>query len=107
MFNCLIKKKMKKVIISALSLCMLVSVSSFASSSEDFLTKEKQQVQQDKVKIKKHELPEAARKTLDEPAYKGWSFEQAYKLPNGEYEVELKKDGAMQTISFDQDGKVK
>jgi len=44
---------------------------------------------------------------LKESYYKDWSFEQAYKLANGEYEVELKKDGAIQTISFDKDGKVK
>ena len=97
---------MKKVIISALSLCMLVSVSSFASTSGKFVSRTSHEVQE-KTKIKKHELPENARKTLDEPYYKGWSFEQAYKLPNGEYEVELKKDGSIQTISFDKDGKVK
>jgi hypothetical protein len=63
--------------------------------------------QNDKLKIKKEELPEAAKKTLEGDAFKGWSVVNVYKVKNGqEYEVELKKENASQVIKFDKDGKV-
>ncbi len=61
----------------------------------------------EKVKIKKEELPEEARKTLDGDAFKGWAVANAYKMKNGEFEVELKKGITSQTVKFDKDGKVK
>jgi len=63
--------------------------------------------QDDKVKIKKEELPEAARQTLDGDAFKGWTMVNTYRLKNGEYEVELKKGDTTQTLKFDKSGKVK
>lgn len=62
---------------------------------------------EEKVKIKKEELPEAARKTLEGDAFKGWEITNAYKLKNGEYEVEIKKADSVQTLKFDKDGKAK
>jgi len=60
------------------------------------------------VKIQKEGLPEAARKTLDGDAYKGWTIANVYKVKNGEeYEVELKKDNTSQTVKFNKDGKIK
>ena len=64
-------------------------------------------LQDDKVKIKKEELPEAAQKALDGDAFKGWAVAAAYKTKNGEYEVELKKGDTTQTVKFDKDGRVK
>jgi len=63
--------------------------------------------QDDKVKIKKEELPEAARQTLDGDAFKGWTMVNSYRLKNGDYEVELKKGDTTQTLKFDKGGKVK
>jgi hypothetical protein len=59
------------------------------------------------MKIKKEELPEAVRKTLEGDAFKGWTVGNSYKTKGGEYEVELKKGTSTQTIKFDKDGKVK
>jgi hypothetical protein len=44
---------------------------------------------------------------LEGDAFKGWIVENAYKLGNGEHEVELKKGDTKQTIKFDKEGKVK
>lgn len=59
------------------------------------------------MKIKKEELPETARKTLEGDAFKGWSIVTVYKTKDGEYEVNLKKNDTAQTIKFDKEGKVK
>lgn len=64
-------------------------------------------LQEDKVKIKMEELPQAARKTLSGDAYKGWTVGDVFKTKAGEYEVELKKDDAIQLLKFDKAGKVK
>src|SRR5690349_12450288 len=63
--------------------------------------------QDDKVKIKKEELPEAAIKTLDGDVYKSWTIVNVFKLKNGEYEVELKKGDISQSLKFDKEGKIK
>lgn len=63
--------------------------------------------QEEKSKIKKEELPEAARKSLDGDAYKGWTVANIYKLKDGQYEVELKKDNTAKVVKFDKDGKAK
>ena len=65
------------------------------------------QQKEDKLKIKKEELPEAIRKTLEGDAFKGWAIANAFKMNNGEYEVELKKGTNAQSVKFDKDGKVK
>lgn len=61
----------------------------------------------ERTKIKKEELPESARKTLDGDAFKGWTMAAAYKTTEGEYEVDMKKGDSVQTIKFDKDGKLK
>jgi hypothetical protein len=64
-------------------------------------------LQEDKVKIKMEELPQAARKTLSGDAYKGWTVGEVFRTKAGDYEVELKKDDAIQVLKFDRAGKVK
>ena len=61
----------------------------------------------DRVKIKREELPEATRKTLEGDAFKGWAIANSFKTKTGEFEVELKKGENTQTIKFDKDGKLK
>ena len=64
-------------------------------------------MQDDKVKIKKENLPEPVKKTLQGDGYKEWIILRAYKLSNGEFEVALRKGNAFQTIQVDKDGVVK
>ncbi|GHN02214.1 hypothetical protein WSM22_37030 [Cytophagales bacterium WSM2-2] len=101
---------MKSVLISVVSLVMLASVSGYTQRMMDdreiaLATPSKKQ--DEKTKIKKEDLPEAAQKVLEGDAFKGWTIENAYKLSNGEFEVELKKGTTSQTVKFDKDGKVK
>jgi len=102
---------MKRVMISVLSLVVLAGSSAFAQriiDDQEFAQASlRKAVQDDKVKIKREDLPEAARNTLDGDAFKGWTIENVYKLNNGEFEVELKKGVSSQTVKFDKDGKVK
>jgi len=64
-------------------------------------------LQDEKTKIKKEELPEAVRKKINGDAFKGWITVTAYKLTNGEFEVELKKSDLTQVLKFDKDGNTK
>jgi len=98
---------MKKVMIAVLSFLMLACVSLLVVGNGFDITPISAQSQNDKVKIKKEDLPEAAKSTLNGDAFKGWAVEKAYKLNNGEFEVELKKGADLQTLKFDKDGKVK
>jgi len=97
---------MKKILFLTVSLLWLANTHSLAKrmirESESRAYR-----QEEKTKIKKEELPEAAQKTLQGDAFKGWAVVNAYKMKNGEYEVELKKGANAQTIKFDKDGKVK
>jgi len=91
-----------------LSLFMLANVSAPAESGFNFvLHTVNTQAQNDKVKIKKEDLPEAAKKTLGGDSFKGWAIVRVYKVGNEEFEVELRKGSAFQTIQFDKDGKLK
>jgi hypothetical protein len=97
---------MKKLLFLALSLLLLANTYSLAKR----MMKDSPSPvyhQEEKTKIKKEELPEAARKTLEGDAFKGWTVLNSYKTKSGEYEVELKKAENTQTIKFDKDGKVK
>ena len=98
---------MKKVMIAVLSFLMLACVSLLVEGVDFDFSLVSTHSQNDKVKIKKEELPGAARTTLSGDAFKEWTVEQAYKLSNGEFEVELKKGANSQTLKFDKDGKVK
>jgi hypothetical protein len=99
--------QMKKLVFSALSLLLVASTYSLAKRSIRGEFSSVSYHQGELMKIKKEELPEAARKTLEGDAFKGWSVASSYKTRSGEYEVELKKGDSMQTIKFDKDGKVK
>lgn len=68
---------------------------------------QQERLQDGRMKIKKEELPEPARKTLGGDAFKGWSIVSAYKTKEGDYEVEMKKGDTTQTVKFDKEGKVK
>jgi hypothetical protein len=99
---------MKKMIVLALSILLLANTYSLAKRAMrgEFATRSTHQ-QDDRVKIKKEELPEAARKTLEGDAFKGWTIVNSFKTKAGEYEVELKKGDNAQTIKFNKDGIVK
>ena len=98
---------MKKVLFAVVSFLMLAGVSLWVEGSGLGPISFSTYPQQDKVKIKKEELPETARKTLDGEAFKGWTVDKVYKLTSGDFEVEMKKDGTSQTLKFNKEGKVK
>lgn len=99
---------MKKIIFAALSILLLANTYSLAKrvARGEFSTTVTDQ-KDDRVKIKKEELPQAALKTLEGDAFKGWSVTNSYKTKTGEYEVDLKKGDNTQTITFNKDGTVK
>ena len=98
---------MKKVVVFLLSVLLVANAYSLARRSVEKMDRPPHHQQEEKSKIKKEELPEAARKTLEGDAFKGWAIANAYKLKNGEYEVELKKGTNTQSVKFDKDGKTK
>ena len=97
---------MKKI--ALLSMALLLVVNGYSLVRRSIKHDRASVVQQnDKVKVKKEDLPETVKKTLEGDAFKGWAVANAYKTNNGEYEVELKKGTNSQSIKFDKDGKVK
>jgi hypothetical protein len=98
---------MKSIVL--LSMSLLVMANGYSLVKRSIKAERASVIQQkdEKVKIKKDELPEEAKKTLGGEAFKGWAVSNVYKLQNGEYEVELKKGTSAQSIKFDKDGKVK
>jgi hypothetical protein len=61
----------------------------------------------EKVKIKKEELPEAALTALASTDFQGWEISEAYKWKEaGTYEVEMKKGEEKKTVKLDKDGKI-
>jgi len=61
----------------------------------------------EKVKIKKEELPDAVRTSLAGNDYKGWEISEAYQWKEaGTYEVTLKNGSETKTVKLDKDGKV-
>jgi len=62
--------------------------------------------QEQKVKIKSEELPEAVKKSLEAQEYKGWLINAAYHTASTDtYTVELKNGAETKTIKFNKDGK--
>jgi hypothetical protein len=60
----------------------------------------------EKVKIKKEDLPEAVKTALAGNDYKGWEISEAYMYKEaGTYEVELKNGDQKKTVKLDKDGK--
>ena len=98
---------MKKVALLSMALLLVVNGYSLVKRSMNSERASVVQQKDDKVKIKKEELPETARKTLEGDAFKGWTVANAYKMNNGEFEVELKKGTNAQSVKFDKDGKMK
>lgn len=61
----------------------------------------------EKVKIKKEDLPEAVKTALAGNDYKGWEISECYQYKEaGTYEVELKNGDQKKTVKLDKDGKV-
>ena len=61
----------------------------------------------EKVKIKKEELPDAVKTALAGNDYKGWQISEAYMWKEaGTYEIELKNGDQKKTVKLDKDGKV-
>lgn len=63
-----------------------------------------EQQQDEKVKIKSEELPDAVKKALEAQEYRGWMISSAYKAGDN-YEVELKNGAETKTVRFNKDGK--
>jgi hypothetical protein len=62
--------------------------------------------QDEKVKIKPEELPEAVKKALEMQDYRGWLVDAAYKDAKTEtYEVHLKNGAETKIVKFNKDGK--
>jgi|SRR5688572_164869 hypothetical protein len=96
---------MKKVIFSFLVL--LLAGGTFANTSMISPTAVATQQQDDKMKIKPEELPEAVKTTLQSADYKGWAVSAAYHLKSADqYEVELKKGTETKTVKLDKEGKI-
>lgn len=98
---------MKKVVLLSMALLLVANGYSLVRRSIKAEHVSVIYQQEEKVKIKKEELPAEAKKTLEGDAFKGWAVSNVYKIKNGEYEVELKKGTNSQSIKFDKDGKVK
>lgn len=97
---------MKKVILSLVVL--LLAGATFANASMISPTAAAtQQQQEDKMKIKPEELPDAVKTTLQSADYKGWAISAAYHLKSADqYEVELKKGTETKTVKLDKEGKI-
>ena len=98
---------MKKQIILA---AMLMGAVVFASNAIPAVTLDKglsvTNVVDEKVKIKKSDLPEAVQTTLKGDEYKGWDVSEAYVYKETEtYEVEVKKGTESKVLKFNKDGK--
>jgi hypothetical protein len=98
---------MKKLVLVFVSLLLVLNGYGLVKRSINHHSSSVTQQKEDKLKIKKEELPETVKKTLEGEAFKGWALTNAYKMNNSEYEVELKKGTNVQTVKFDKDGKVK
>ena len=98
---------MKRVGFIMLLIFPLTLIQITGYSKQDEVISKNIPVQDDRLKIKKDELPESARKILDGDQFKGWSIVNIYKTKEGEYEVELKKGDTTQAVKFDKEGRVK
>ncbi len=97
---------MKKVtIIAALFICAAGVIN---ANAETTTRRSEISVRFDeKVKIKKEDLPEAVRTALAGNDYNGWEIHEAYMYKEaGTYEVELKKGEEKKTVKLDKEGKV-
>jgi hypothetical protein len=103
---------MKKVLFASLALAGSITLAN-AQTTESTpatsapATEQVAPAQQDeKVKIKSEDLPEAVKKSLNSDDYRGWLVSAAYEdKAKGEYEVELKNGAEVKTMKFDKEGK--
>ena len=97
---------MKKVTILALLFVFAAGIASTQAAT--IATRTAGVVKYDeKVKIKKEELPDAVRTALAGNDYKGWEISECYMWKeSGNYEVELKNGDQKKTVKLDKDGKV-
>ena len=98
---------MKKLVFSFLALLFIsfTAINAQEVSSAEKATSFLQQ--EDKVKIKVENLPEAVKTTLQADEYKGWTIATAYHYKSKEqYEVELRNAADTKVLFLDKDGKV-
>jgi glucose/arabinose dehydrogenase len=98
---------MKKVMFAMLALCAsVVAVNAQENPAPAPSTSAVAPQQDDKMKIKSDELPEAVKKSLEAQEYKGWLINAAYHHKTADtYEVELKNGAETKTVKFTKDGK--
>jgi hypothetical protein len=104
-------KRMKKLVFAMLAFgASVVAVQAQDAPAPESATPSTSAVatQDDKVKIKAEELPEAVKKSLEAQEYKGWLINAAYHVKSTDsYEVELKNGAETKTFKFDKEGKKK
>lgn len=88
-------------------IALLGSVAFVSANAISYSINQTPAAQQDeKVKIKPEELPEAVKKALEMQDYRGWLVDAAYKDTSKEtYEVHLKNGAETKIVKFDKDGK--
>jgi hypothetical protein len=96
---------MKKLMFAFIAL--LGSVAFVSADAISYAINQTPSAQQDeKVKIKPEELPEAVKKALEMQDYRGWLVDAAYKDTAKEtYEVHLKNGAETKIVKFNKDGK--
>ena len=96
---------MKKLMFAFIAL--LGSVAFVSADAISYSINQTPAAQQDeKVKIKPEELPEAVKKALEMQDYRGWLVDAAYKDTAKEtYEVHLKNGAETKIVKFDKEGK--
>ena len=96
---------MKKLMFAFIAL--LGSVAFVSADAISYPVNQTPAAQQDeKVKIKPEELPEAVKKSLEMADYRGWLVDAAYKDTAKEtYEVHLKNGAETKIVKFNKDGK--
>ena len=100
---------MKKTFIAVLTLCASLTFAQAQTSTEATTTTTTvatKETQEEKVKIKPEDLPEAVKKSLDSEDYRGWLISAAYEIKSkNQFEVELKNGAETKTLVIDKDGK--
>jgi hypothetical protein len=96
---------MKKLMFAFIAL--LGSVAFVSADAISYSINQTPSAQQDeKVKIKPEELPEAVKKALEMQDYRGWLVDAAYKDTAKEtFEVHLKNGAETKIVKFNKDGK--
>lgn len=98
---------MKKLMFAfAAMLGSVVFVNAQDGSSNIVKSPETTQQQDEKVKIKSEELPDAVKKALEMQDYRGWLIDSAFKYAATDtYEVHLKNGAETKVVKFNKDGK--